>query len=55
MTSKKSIIEPVHEEEAAKLKEIFKRAAGMTQEAFGQKYEIGTQGKVVRVWCGTDF
>ncbi|QEL64751.1 hypothetical protein OTERR_12750 [Oryzomicrobium terrae] len=44
--SKKSKIEDVHREEAEKLRELFKNRAGMSQEAFGAKFEIGSQGMV---------
>lgn len=48
--SKRSKIEPVHVEEAARLKAIYEvKNAGpgkLSQLEFGQKYEIGTQGMV---------
>lgn len=44
--SKKSKIEPIHVEEAGRLNALFKDRAGMSQEAFGDAYDIGTQGMV---------
>lgn len=45
-TSKQSKIEPIHVEEARKLKALFNERAGMSQEAFGDKYGLGSQGMV---------
>lgn len=48
--SKRSKIAPIHIEEAARLKAIYAEritgVAKMSQEAFGQQYEIGSQGMV---------
>lgn len=43
--SKKAKILPVHEEESARLLLLFKEA-GFSQEGFGAKFNIGTQGMV---------
>lgn len=45
-TSKKVKIEPVHVEEAARLKALFKSHTDLSQEAFGATFEIGSQGMV---------
>ena len=43
---KKSKIYPVHVEEAGKLKALFSERNRISQLAFGQKFEIGSQGMV---------
>lgn len=45
-TTKAAKIEPIHIEEAAKLKALFDSRAGMSQERFGHDFEIGSQGMV---------
>lgn len=44
--SKKSKIEPVHIDEAAKLKALFKANTKLSQAEFGAEFEIGSQGMV---------
>lgn len=44
--SRKSKIEPVHVEEAKRLKALFAERNELSQIAFGAKFEIGTQGMV---------
>lgn len=46
LPSKKSKIEPVHVEEAGKLKALFDERNKLSQLAFGQRFEIGSQGMV---------
>lgn len=48
MTSRKAKIEPVHIEEAANLRRLFenREAPRLTQAAFGEKFEIGSQAVV---------
>ena len=44
--SKRAKITPEHEEESKRLKALFKARARESQEDFGAKYEIGSQGMV---------
>ena len=44
--TRNSKIEPIHREESARLKRLFKERSPLSQEAFGEEYGIGTQGMV---------
>lgn len=44
--ARKAKIEPVHVEEAAALKRLFKERVKMSQASFGAEHDIGTQGMV---------
>ena len=43
---RKAKIDPVHVQEAAALKRLYTERVNMSQAAFGELYEIGTQGMV---------